>query len=214
VQKKISSSNGANRANSRQFKNSATKGQWGILSSPLGMADEATWATFHTDVSPAKHGRFFSKQIWPDSFDLVRFQDAHLKHKPFWEELSRAKKKVAILDVPKCTLSKGLNGIQLVDWMVHGPEHREICSWPPSLASNIVAKVGKRPKSLCGYCAGSSSELEELSARLHKGIELKTDLYLSLLKQDNWDLFLGVFKSSHCVGHMCWHLWDSSVLST
>ena len=185
-------------------------GQWGILSSPRGMGDEVAWATFYTGVSPAKHGRFFNKQIWPGSYDLIRFQDAHLKYEPFWETLSRAQKKVAILDVPKCTLAKDLNGIQLVDWMVHGPGHREICSWPPSLASNIAAKVGKRAISLCGYRAGSSSELEELLARLYKGIELKTDLYLSLLKQDNWDLFLGVYKSSHCVGHMCWHLWDSS----
>jgi predicted AlkP superfamily phosphohydrolase/phosphomutase len=186
------------------------KGQWGILSSPLGMADEAIWATFYTGVSPAKHGRFFGKQICPGSYDLIRFKDSHLKHEPFWEGLSRAKKKVAILDVPKCPLSSELNGIQLVDWMVHGPEHRQVCSWPPSLASDIVAKVGKQPKSLCGYRVTSSSELEELLPRLHKGIALKTDLYLSLLEQDNWDLFLGVFKSSHCVGHMFWHLWDSS----
>jgi predicted AlkP superfamily phosphohydrolase/phosphomutase len=186
------------------------KGQRGILSSPLAMADEAVWATFYTGVSPAKHGRFFSKQLWPGSYDLIRFKDSHLKHEPFWEGLSRAGKKVAILDVPKSTLSSGLNGIQLVDWMVHGPGHRQVCSWPPSLASDVVAKFGERPKSLCGYRARSSSELEELLGRLHKGIDLKTDLYLSLLEQDQWDLFLGVFKASHCVGHMFWHLWDSS----
>jgi len=94
--------------------------------------------------------------------------------------------------------------------MVHGPEHRQVCSWPPGLASNVLEKFGEGSNCLCGYRAGSSSELEELLARLHKGIELKTDLYLSLLEQDHWDLFLGVFKASHCVGHMCWHLWDSS----
>ena len=186
------------------------KGQWGVLSTPVGMSDEAVWATFYTGVSPAKHGRFFGKQIWPGSYQLVRFQDAHLGQRPFWETLSQAKKKVAILDVPKCPLSNTLNGIQLVDWMVHGPEHREVCSWPPSLAANIMSHDGKREKSLCGYVLRSESELEELFARLLRAVELKTDLYMSLLAQDDWDLFLGVFKSSHCAGHKFWHLWDES----
>ena len=87
----------------------------------------------------------FFNQIWPGSYNLIRFKDSHLKDEPFWVGLSRANKKVAILDIPKCTLSKDLNGIQLVDWMVHGPEHRQVCNWPPSMASDVLAKFGEGP---------------------------------------------------------------------
>lgn len=43
----------------------SNKGLWVIISTPLGMGDEAIWTTLYTGVSPAKHGRFFGNQIWP-----------------------------------------------------------------------------------------------------------------------------------------------------
>lgn len=184
------------------------QGRWGILSSPLGMGDEATWATLFTGVSPAKHGRFYSKQLRNGSYDLMKYRAAHLKHEPFWDPLSRAHKKVAILDVPKSTLSTDLRGIQLVDWMVHGPESRQVRSRPAYLAVDLEAKYGKAPDCLCGGYMRTPAELAELFARLEKSIEMKTEYFLSVLEQDEWDLFLGVFKSSHCVGHMFWHLCD------
>jgi predicted AlkP superfamily phosphohydrolase/phosphomutase len=39
------------------------KSAWGVLTSPPAMGDDATWASFYTSVSPAKHGRYFYKYI-------------------------------------------------------------------------------------------------------------------------------------------------------
>ncbi len=185
-----------------------SQGRWGILTSPLGMGDEATWATLFTGVSPAKHGRFYSRQLRTGSYDLLRYKAANLKYEPFWESLSRAHKKVAILDVPKSELSTALKGIQLVDWMVHGPEARRVRSWPEHWAVDLKTTYGEALDCLCGGYRRPAAELEELFSRLKKNIEMKTACFLSVLEQEDWDLFLGVYKSTHCVGHMFWHICD------
>jgi len=99
------------------------KGGYGRLISPAGMGDDATWASFYTAVSPARHGRYFGKTICNGSYETPFFCDGDLQHEPFWNALSRANRKVAIIDVPKCPSATPLNGIYVTDWHVHGRDH-------------------------------------------------------------------------------------------
>ncbi len=140
------------------------KSAWGVLSSPPAMGDDATWASFYTTVSPAKHGRYFYKYIKPGSYSTPWFRDANLKREPFWNFLSRAGYRAAIIDVPKCPLSTGLNGFQLADWLVHGRDHNT-CSYPPEIASDILSGFGNdltdRPNTVEWLCRMDSlSEVE------------------------------------------------------
>ena len=186
------------------------RGLWAMVTSPPGLGDDATWATFYTGVSPARHGRFFTHQVLPGSTRPVWFGDTRLKQEAFWEGLSREGRKVGIFDVPKCTLSENIKGLHLVDWLVHGAVHQQMGSWPPSLASDVNSRFGKRPGSLCTYTTLGPNRFHEYVNRLLMTIEMKTALLTDYLDQDDWDLFLAVFKESHCVGHHCWHLHDPS----
>ena len=190
------------------------KGVEGKLTSPAGMGDDAVWASFYTAVSPARHGRYFSQYLQSGSYVMPLFRDEHLKHEPFWHALSRAGRKVGIIDVPKCPLSKNLNGFQLADWLVHGRDHAT-CSWPPDLASTILSEFGddrtdraESPDLLCRMDTLSDDEFELLFQRLLDSIERKSAAAARFLCQGNWDLFLLVFKESHCAGHQLWHLLD------
>ena len=191
------------------------KGVGGKLTSPPAMGDDAAWASFSTAVSPARHGRYFWKYIQSGSYITPPFRDEHLKHEPFWNLLSRAGRKVSIIDVPKCPVSRNLNGLQLADWLVHGRDHNT-CSWPPDLASTILTCFGDdrtdRPESsdeyLCRMDALLEDEYEILFQRLLDSIEQKLVVAAQFLSQGDWDLFLAVFKESHCAGHQFWHLLD------
>lgn len=186
---------------------------WGSLTSPPGMGDDATWASFSTCTTPAVHGRFFYRAVEPGSYDYPRARDMHLKRSPFWNALSEQGRCCAVLDVPKCPLSTRLNGLHLTDWRVHGRD-QATRSWPPELAEQLQERFGddrtdsSGPRWLCRLQEIPSGQLEELLKFLLESIEHKVTLAEELLERQPWDLFLLVFKEAHCVGHQCWHLLD------
>jgi predicted AlkP superfamily phosphohydrolase/phosphomutase len=183
-----------------------TRGVSAALTSPPGFGDDATWASLYTGVSPAKHGRYFYSQLRPGTYELQRFADADLQRPPLWESLSRAGRRVAIIDVPKCPLAAELNGIQLVDWSVHGHDHVHVESCPPSLAAQVVAQFGAEPSNVCDRdLDGADNAFRD---RLLASIDKKAALSAHYLDYGDWDLFLTVFKESHCIGHRCWQLLD------
>ena len=136
---------------------------------------------------------------------------------PFWAVLSRSGLRVAVLDVPKCPLTTGLNGIQIADWQVHGRDYPETCSWPPELAEALLSRFGDdhtdregADECLCLLHSLPEGKFAAFRSHLLDGIKKKTQFASELLEQDKWDLFLVVFKEAHCVGHQCWHMTESS----
>jgi len=133
-----------------------------------------------------------------------------VRGEPFWNHLSAAGRRVAILDVPKTYPSDQIRGIQVVDWGTHDPDLGFSTS-PPSLAAEIEARFGAHPVRQCDeYMSAARSGFASLRDDLIRGVETKARLAGHYLDQGGWDLFLTVFAESHCVGHQCWHLRDPS----
>ena len=186
------------------------RGISGVLTTPPGLGDDATWASFYTAVSPGRHGRYHHRQLCPGSYAVDNFRD--VRHEAFWDALSRAGRKVAIIDVPKCPLSKGLNGFQVTDWLVHGRDH-STNSWPPEVARDLLRRFGDDrtdclPEYLCSMDQMPATQHESFVERLLDSTNRKTLGVLDLLGRDEWDLFLAVFKEAHCAAHQLWHLVD------
>jgi predicted AlkP superfamily phosphohydrolase/phosphomutase len=192
------------------------RGAYGHLTSPPALGDDATWASFYTGVSPGRHGRYFWKYLDPGRYDSPLSRDGTWPEQPFWSVLSRAGRRVAVLDVPKCPLVAGLNGIQLADWQVHGRDGPGTRSWPPELAETVLSRYGDdRTDSpgkdwMCMLHSLPQERIADFRSRLLEGLRQKTRLTLEILEQEGWDLFLVVFKEAHCIGHQCWHLMDAA----
>jgi len=96
---------------------------WAKVRAPRGFGDGAIWPSLFTGVNPGRHGRYFYQQLKLGTYERVRFaQDTDFGHKPYWEYLSQAGHRVAIIDIVKGPHSKEINGIQISDWMVHSQE--------------------------------------------------------------------------------------------
>jgi predicted AlkP superfamily phosphohydrolase/phosphomutase len=190
------------------------RGAWGALASPPAMGDEASWATFWTGLTPDHHGRFFYRQLVPGSYAFRRAVAEEAQAPPFWEAISRSGRRVAVVDVPKSPISSDLNGVQLADWRTHGREG-DTRSTPPELAAEVVERFGDDPMDSYGkpgyMCLGDqlprASYPMYLSGLLYS-IGQKGAYCRELLARGGWDMFLTVFKESHCVAHQCWHLSD------
>jgi predicted AlkP superfamily phosphohydrolase/phosphomutase len=171
----------------------------------------STWPTLYTGTSPAEHGHHSLIQLRRGSYEYFDMADGDLvKRAPFWEHLSRAGRRVAILDVPLAKLSPDLNGIQTVEWGshdavygFHGSTHE--------LEREIEARFGTHPLGpTCDGVRRSAEDYDEFLRRLVAGVERKTQLTLALLQKESWDFCIQVFTESHCAGHQCWHLHDAA----
>jgi predicted AlkP superfamily phosphohydrolase/phosphomutase len=96
------------------------RGLVGETISVEGLYEGSTWPSFYTGVTPARHGFHRLTQINPGTYEFHRcYPGEFIKREPFWTHLSSAGEKVAILDIPLSGISKGLNGIQMVEWASH-----------------------------------------------------------------------------------------------
>jgi predicted AlkP superfamily phosphohydrolase/phosphomutase len=180
----------------------------GTTTNPPGLFVGSIWASFSTGVSPGRHGRFWFRQLRSGTYQIFRHRPHEIRAPLFWDTLSRAGRRVAIIDVPETHRADGLNGIQLVDWGTHAPDLPGFCTWPPSLAKDVTARFGRDPVGLCDRRWGSAEALTTLREDLLTRVQRKAELSSHFLAQENWDFFLTTFTESHCVGHQFWHLHD------
>ena len=131
------------------------RGAYGLLSGFDAMADDALWASFYTGLSPGQHGRYFWNYPEPGTYQRRLYRDRKPSLKPFWAQLSQSGLRSAVIDVPKCPLVTEFNGVQVADWLVHGRDHSETCSWPVELAGDLlrVSEMTARTAWIATGCA-------------------------------------------------------------
>lgn len=185
---------------------------WMEPQTPAPFGDGVFWPAFFTAAGPAKHGRYFRSQIVPGTYSCKRFdEDKDFTHETLWRLASDAGRKVAVIDMPKAPLKRGLNGVQLVDWIVHDRCGRTR-SHPAALAPEITERFGKDPNDgNVGVEPGerrTPAATEALSQQLLWRVDAKRRACLHLLQEEDFDLFMVAFQEAHDIGHQCWHLHD------
>ncbi len=167
------------------------------------------WPSLYTGVSPARHGIHSLVQLRVGTYDFYRcYTGDEIRRRPFWEKLSDAGRRVAILDVPLSGLSDDLNGIQTVEWGSHDANYG-FRAQPQALENEILERYGPHP--LVGPCnlhGSTPGDYVGLRDTLLEGVRRKGALTRHYLGRGDWDFFAQVFTESHCAGHQCWHLHD------
>ncbi len=191
---------------------------------PYGFFVSAVWPTIFTACTPATHNYYCWEQIDAGTYQHRFTTPREIERPPFWDALSDAGKRVAIIDVPHSRAVTPLNGIQLVEWGCHD-RHFGLHSWPPALAGEVESTFGLHPigsaldtrveRQFAGddyvHRVGPLREPHEekaLVADLLASVSVKNRLSLHYLEQGGWDLYLSVFGEGHGVGHQLWHLHD------
>lgn len=174
-----------------------------------GLYEGATWPSFYTGLNPAQHGFHSLKQLKPGTYEFCRrYPGDFIRREPFWNYLSAAGLRIAILDIPLSGISKGLNGIQMVEWGSHDGVYG-FRTWPPRLKLEVLTRFGRHPLRIsCDSYGRTARDFYSFKNKLIKGVQRKAELTIHYLKRGNWSFFAQVFSESHCVGHQCWHLHD------
>jgi predicted AlkP superfamily phosphohydrolase/phosphomutase len=185
------------------------RGLVGETRSVEGFYEGSTWPSFYTGVNPARHGFHRLTQIRPGTYEFYRCTPGEfITRKPFWDILSTAGKRVAILDIPLSGISPRVKGIQMVEWGSHDAAYG-FRTWPKNLKREVLKRFGPHPvDTACDNYGRSAQDFCRFRDRLIEGIRKKTELTLHYLKNGEWDFFAQVFTEAHCAGHQCWHLHD------
>jgi predicted AlkP superfamily phosphohydrolase/phosphomutase len=175
---------------------------------PPGLGSGAMWVSLFTGVSPARHGRYFGRQLDGGAYRVAAVAPGAVKQEPVWLAASRAGKRVAVVDVPLAPLAHKLRGIQIKDWGCHDPTFPGVRTCPPSLANEVVEQHGYDPVGPCDRPRQGVEAYKQFRDRLLERIDKKTQLICHYLQEGGWDLFMAGFGDAHCVAHQCWHLRD------
>ena len=189
-----------------------SRGSWGKLNSTSDIGSGTVWPSFFTGTSPAKHGRLQQRRLKPGTYRIVDKPNANqIRKQPFWFQLSKAGRRIAVIDVPVTYPGYGLNGIQLVDWGAHGSSwHPD--SWPPEVVKAVNSRFGQYPHGCLDIVSGYDDldRMRKFYRELITGVEKKGLVSRYFLDQEDWDLFITVFAEPHCAGHNLWHLMDKN----
>jgi len=185
------------------------RGLVGETTSVEGFYEGSTWPSFYTGVNPARHGFHRLTQINPGTYEFHRcYPGEFIKRESFWNLLSRAGRRVAVLDIPLSGISEGLNGIQMVEWASHDGVYG-FHTWPTELKRDVVKRFGHHPvKASCDSYGRSPLDFCRFRDNLIEGVNKKCELTKHYMNQCEWDFFAQVFTEGHCAGHQCWHLHD------
>ncbi len=184
------------------------EGAVGIVRSTLPFISPPAWASVVTGVPPSEHG-IWSFWIPTPENPRGRYVDATCRlAPPLWEDLSRAGKKVGIVDVPVTCPPDSVNGFMIGGFPY--PEGAPL-TFPAELEAEIVAKGYQRDAFTGPPVPGQ--EIAWLDA-MRTAAKARRTIGLGLLFDRRPDLSMIVFTLPDRVQHHLWRFHEAASDST
>ena len=108
---------------------------------PYGLFVSSLWPTIFTATTVDRHGYHCWDVIEPGTYARRETTPDEIIGTPFWEHLSDAGQRVAVLDVPHSKVRRPLDGTMLVEWGCHD-RHFGTHSWPAGYVDEINESAG------------------------------------------------------------------------
>jgi len=199
------------------------RGTSGAVEPPYAVWVSALWPSVWSACLPHRLDYYNWIELRPEDYVRSLTEIRAVRQRPFWEALSAAGLRVAVLDVPHAPPPAELDGVFLGEWGAHD-RHHGLVSHPPELAAEIVARLGLHPNARIDTYAGrqfAPADWAHREGRLFdaeglvrtfeewlEGVALKERLAVELLEREAWDFAFVCMGESHDIGHVLWHQHD------
>lgn len=160
------------------------------------------WPTFYTGTLPGEHGFYHYLQWRAEKMDYERPNPDWINATPFWRRLDE-RLKIIEVDIPLTFPAALSNGIIISNWASHDRLYPPL-SYPSDKIDWVVKNFGTPPISDEVGGLQSADDLLKLKDELINAVQLEAELVSSLLKDEEWNLFLCCFSATHRAGHKIW----------
>ena len=186
-----------------------------------GLYVGAIWPTLLTGVGVDRHGFYTGIRPAPGSYGYI---PAAIDADPFWVEVSRQGRNVAVVDAPFFPARPDIDADQIVEWGCHdrywGPS-----SQPEELLDVVLRDVGRHPIGMIdheyqrfapcdwlhrGGQHRSPAEVRSFMSDLDQGMQARIELARAMHRKRSYDLYVDVVGETHCAGHHLWSLHDAN----
>jgi predicted AlkP superfamily phosphohydrolase/phosphomutase len=190
------------------FRRLLREGAWGELTTVIPPVTGPAWSSFLTGMNPGRHGLYDFMRLAPGTYRIQPVNATLRAGDSLWAILSRAGKRVIVLNVPATYPPEPVNGVLVTGMMT--PPQAPTFTYPPELGRELVSALGGYdiwPAEVF-HPQGRERPLLAALSRLTR----QTEQALAYLQRrvPDWDFCMAVFMAADVVQHFTWHFMDPS----
>ena len=174
-----------------------TTGTLAPMRSSIPVISSVSWTTFMTGRNPGKHGVYGFTDVKPGTMTLFFPNFGNVRADTLWDVAGRAGKRSIVMNVPNTYPARPLEGL-LVSGFVAVNLERAV--HPKELLPRLQAD---RYKIDVDYL-NADQRPDAFFADLEATLAARRRVYLKLLREEPWDLFIGVITECDRLHHYFW----------
>ena len=168
------------------------------MRSSIPTISSVSWTGFMTGQNPGKHGIYGFTDVKPGTLTTFFPNFGNVKSETLWDVAGRAGKRAIVLNVPNTYPARALNGL-LVSGFVAVNLERAV--YPPELLPRLREDGYKIDVDYLNADQRPDAFFADLAATL----DARRRVYLRLLADEPWDLFIGVITECDRLHHYFWN---------
>jgi predicted AlkP superfamily phosphohydrolase/phosphomutase len=170
------------------------------MRSSIPVISSVSWTTFMTGRNPGKHGVYGFTDVKPGTLTMFFPNFGSVRTDTLWDVAGKAGKRSIVLNIPGTYPARQLNGM-LVSGFVAVNLERAV--WPADLLPRLKADGYKIDVDYVNADQRPDAFFQDLQATL----DARRRVYTKLLKDEPWDLFIGVITECDRLHHYFWSQW-------
>ena len=174
-----------------------TRGSMVRADSVLPALSGVAWASFMTGKNPGKHGIYGFLDRSPHSYDTYIPSSTTMRSDTLWELLTRAGKRVVVMNVPMTYPPRQVNGIMVAGFLSPSLEGSTYPSWVAGKLKDMGYIIDIDP-----WVARESKGkfLEDLRHALKR----RAEALFYFLENEKWDFFMMHIMETDRLHHFLW----------
>jgi predicted AlkP superfamily phosphohydrolase/phosphomutase len=175
----------------------AAAGTMAPMRSSIPTISSVSWTGFMTGKNPGKHGVYGFTDLKPGTMSMFFPNFGNVRGDTLWDVAGRAGKRCIVLNIPNTYPARALNGL-LVSGFVAVNLERAV--YPAALLPRLSADGYKIDVDY----ANADQRPDHFFTDLNATLEARRRVYRTLLRDEPWDLFIGVITECDRLHHYFW----------
>ena len=176
----------------------ARQGTMAAMRSSIPTISSVSWTGFMTGQNPGKHGIYGFTDVKPGTLTLFFPNFGNVQSEPLWDVAGRAGKRSIVMNIPNTYPARAMNGMLVSGFVA---VHLERAVHPKELLPRLTAAGYKIDVDYLNADQRPEAFFADLTATL----DARRRVYLSLLRDEPWELFIGVFTECDRLHHYFWN---------